>query len=497
MNDIVEDDFEGYTRSAKYQLFALFFFLGVLNHLGTILVMTGGRLLANQLEMGDYVPIYTSVSTVFNLAIRLLNSKLCLKVSYKKRVIIICLTNIFGYLTMFGVLKLHEGPLHDFKELCFVLSFIPCFLLGASYAFGESAMIAYLRLFPKTLIAGWTSGTGVSGCISGLLNFLTQIIGGLSLDVLYLTLTPVGPLYLGLFFWTYKLLKKDDYADMPTDQLIREETTNNPPSQTEEENNAINTDENVINEKERENNQIESKDMDDMNKLNQTMSCSNFKAVMKMCGRTIVNLGIIYFSYFICISCLVIRDCDKIDIPFLPLETNKIETNKTQPNITMEYINMNSMYLKNDTNSDDKEVVTYEKIRKGKFEFINLFFQFGMFTAKTFIKIVRKIQPIEIYTGSIFVITAIYFLEYYFGFLPYWLFPVVNYILGCFSGGTYSGAFYVILHSGKVLPDYKELTVNVATLFNDGGTFLSGLVGYILMNFVVTNKEPHPGEEIK
>ena len=111
--------------------------------------------------------------------------------------------------------------------------------------------------------------------------------------------------------------------------------------------------------------------MDDMNKLNQTMSCGNFKAVMKMCGRTIVNLGIIYFSYFICISCLVIRDCDKIDIPFLPLETNKIETNKTQPNITMEYINMNSMYLKNDTNSDDKEVVTYEKIRKGKFEFIN------------------------------------------------------------------------------------------------------------------------------
>ena len=182
-------------------------------------------------------------------------------------------------------------------------------------------------------------------------------------------MTPVGPLYLGLFFWTYKLLKKDDYADMPTDQLIREETTNNPPSQTEEENNAINTDENVINEKEPENNQIESKDMDDMNKLNQTMSCYNFKAVMKMCGRTIVNLGIIYFSYFICISCLVIRDCDKIDIPFLPLETNEIETNKTQPNITMEYINMNSMYLKNDINSDDKEVVTYEKIRKGKFEF--------------------------------------------------------------------------------------------------------------------------------
>ena len=497
MEDIVEvDEFEGYTRAAKYQLFTLFFFLGVLNHLGTILVMTGARLLANQLEMANLVPIYTSVSTIFNLAIRLLNSKLCLKVSYKKRVFIICFTNVFGYLTMFGVLKLHEGPLNGMNVLCFVLSFIPCFLLGASYAFGESAMIAYLRLFPKTLIAGWTSGTGVSGIISGFLNLLTQLVGGLSLDILYLCLTPVGPLYLLLFFLTYKLLKKDNIEDLPSEQLIREETTNVSPPQTEEEPNAINTEENVINEKEEpEKNQIDSKNMDDMNKLNKTMSCQNFLAVMKMCGRTIVNLGIIYFSYFICISTLVVRDCDKIDIPFLPLETNKITTNKTVEiesfNLSniVETLNFNDNNTKNET-----EEITY--VRKGKYEFVNLFFQLGMFTAKTFIKIVRKIQPIEIFTGSIFGITAIYFLEYYFGFLPYWLFPVVNYILGCFAGGTYSGAFYVILHSGKVDPDYKELTVNIATLFNDSGTFLAGIVGYLLIYYVISDNSPHPGEEI-
>ena len=76
-------------------------------------------------------------------------------------------------------------------------------------------------------------------------------------------------------------------------------------------------------------------------------------------------------------------------------------------------------------------------------------------------------------------------------------FPIVNYILGCFSGGTYSGAFYSILHSGKVIQEYKELTVNIATLFNDLGTFLSGLVGYVLLNFVVYSDEPHPGQEIK
>ena len=486
MEDIIEDEFAGYTKAAKYQLYALFFFLGVLNHLGTILVMTGGRLLAKQLDMIDYVPIYTSVSTIFNLAIRLLNSKFCLKVSYKKRVIIICLLNVFGYASMFGVLKLHEGPLHDMKEICFILSFIPCFLLGASYAFGESAMIAYLRLFPKTLIGGWSSGTGVSGIISGSLNFLTQLFGSFSLDILYLVLTPVGPLYIIFFFWTYKLLKKD--LDIPSGEIIRDTSVNtSSQNEKEDENNAINTEENLVDDKgeteEEQKSQVDSTNVDDVNKLNKTMSCENFKAVMKMCGRTIINLGIIYFSYFICISCLVIRDCDKIDIPFLPLEDIKNGT-------------INTTYYKNET-TNETEIITYEKYRKGKFEFINLFFQFGMFTAKTLIKLVRKIKPIEIFTGSIFGITAIYFVQYYTGFMPYWAFPIVNYILGCFSGGTYSGAFYSILHSGKVIQEYKELTVNIATLFNDLGTFLSGLVGYVLLNFVVYSDEPHPGQEIK
>ena len=80
------DDFLGYSKAAKYQLFALFFFLGIINHLGTILVMTGGRLLAYELNMKDYVTIYTSVATVFSVFTRIINSKLCLKVSYKKRV---------------------------------------------------------------------------------------------------------------------------------------------------------------------------------------------------------------------------------------------------------------------------------------------------------------------------------------------------------------------------------------------------------------------------
>lgn len=466
-----KDDFEGYSTSAKIQLFGLFFFIGILNHLGTILVMTGGRLLTIELNMKPYVTIYTSVATIFSIFTRMVNSKLCLKVSYKKRVLIICFWMMLGYLSMFLVLTMHETILNDYNALCFVLSFVPCFFLGSSYAFGESAMIAYLRLFPKTLIAGWSSGTGVSGIISGGLNLLTQLLNGLSLKFLYLILTPVGPIYLFLFLWTFKLLKKDknslvDEIEQEDLEKITEENKEKEGEAGEESNKEKS--ENKTNENSEDNNKKEieefanEKTMEDMNKQNKTMNCTNFMAVMKMCGRVIINLGFIYFTQFVCVNSLVIRNSNKIDIPFLPLSLN-----------------------------DKSEIV-----RKGKFEFVNMFFQFGMFTSKTFIKLVRRIQPIEIYTIAITTITILYFMEYYSGFLPWWCFPILNYILGFFSGGTYAGGFYVILHSGQVLLDYKELTVNIATIFNDTGTFLSGLVGYWLMNFVIDSDEAFPGQEI-
>ena len=433
--------------------------------------MTGGRLLTIELNMKPYVTIYTSVATIFSIFTRMVNSKLCLKVSYKKRVLIICFWMMLGYLSMFLVLTMHETILNDYNALCFVLSFVPCFFLGSSYAFGESAMIAYLRLFPKTLIGGWSSGTGVSGIISGGLNLLTQLLNGLSLKFLYLILTPVGPIYLFLFLWTFKLLKKDknSLVDEIEQEDLEKITEENKEKEGEsgEENNKEKS-ENKTNENSEDNNKKEieefanEKTMEDMNKQNKTMNCTNFMAVMKMCGRVIINLGFIYFTQFVCVNSLVIRNSNKIDIPFLPLSLN-----------------------------DKSEIV-----RKGKFEFVNMFFQFGMFTSKTFIKLVRRIQPIEIYTIAITTITILYFMEYYSGFLPWWCFPILNYILGFFSGGTYAGGFYVILHSGQVLLDYKELTVNIATIFNDTGTFLSGLVGYWLMNFVIDSDEAFPGQEI-
>jgi hypothetical protein len=477
-----DDDFRGYSRTSKYLLFFLFFWLGIINHLGTILVMNGGRLLAFELNMSEYLQIYTSVATIFSILTRVINSKLCLKVSYKKRIFILSFWMMAGYLSMYAILELHSTVLKGKKEydtLCFILSFIPCFFLGSSYAFGEAAIIAYLRMFPKTLIAGWSSGTGLSGLISGCLNLTTQLVDGFSLKYLYLVLFPIGFVYLFLFICTFRILKAQERKIEREERLSRAHMsimrdssvspTNNLAQQSQEEiGETVEEPKDgkmelvVENESEDPNKQktADDKEMEDMNKANQVISCENFRRVMNMVGRVIINLGLIYFLQFFCTNTLIVIACNQKDIGFLPEGCSE----------------------------------SGKKFRRGKYEFINLFYQIGMFLSKTFIKIVRRIQPIEVYTIAILVINILYIIEYFGGFIPWGVYIPVGLILGFFSGGTYAGGFYTILNSDQVQKNFKELTVNIATIFNDTGTFLSGIIGYVFYNYVLTTTYPDMGK---
>lgn len=136
-----ENEFLGVPKQVKFQLFLIFFLMGIINHLGNILVLTGGRILAYELKLKDFVTLYTSSSSLFAVLTRTINSRLFIKVSYKKRMVIICGLMLGGYLSMFGVFQLFEGPLKNHNILCFVLTFIPSFCLGSAYAFGEGAVL--------------------------------------------------------------------------------------------------------------------------------------------------------------------------------------------------------------------------------------------------------------------------------------------------------------------------------------------------------------------
>ena len=462
-----EDDFKGYTRRSKLLLFLFFFCLGIINHLGTILVMNGGRLLAIELGQKDYLQFYTIGSIVFAILTRLVNSKLCLKISYKKRIYFLCVWFMLGYLSMFIILQLNDTYLKDSGGLCFVLSFIPCFFLGSSYAFGETAMLSYLRLFPKTLIAGWSSGTGISGIISALLNLSSQMSDGFSLKYLYLILFPVGIIYLVLFMLTFRILKeqerkiqREEETSKPNMALIRED------NEKKEETNTGEDEENMekmeiqkpvdIPQDEEAIKREEDKEMEEMNKANQTMSLENFKKVMQMAGRIIFNLGGIYFLSFFCNNTLIVTVCDQRDIEFLPLGC-----------------------------SDSHKVY-----RRGKYEFISLFYQIGMFLSKTFIKVVRRIRPIEVYTITIAVINLIYIIEKAAMFMHWGVYIPLGLIFGFFAGGTYAMGFYTILNSYKIKQNFKELTINIAAVFNDSGTLLSCIIGWLFYKYVFNPNYP-------
>ena len=460
-----EDDFKGYTRRSKLLLFLYFFCLGIINHLGTILVMNGGRLLAIELNMKAYLQFYTMGSIVSAILTRLVNSKFCLKISYKKRIYFLCVWFMLGYLSMFIILQLQETYLKTYDGLCFGLSFIPCFFLGSSYAFGEAAMLSYLRLFPKTLIAGWSSGTGISGIISALLNLSSQMSDGFSLKYLYLILFPVGIIYLVLFMLTFRILKeqerkiqREEETSKPNMALIRED------NEKKEETNTGEDEENIekmeiqkpvdIPQDEEAIKREEDKEIEEMNKANQTMSLENFKKVMQMAGRIIFNLGGIYFLQFFCNNTLIVTVCDERDIEFLPLGC-----------------------------SDSHKVY-----RRGKYEFISLFYQIGMFLSKTFIKVVRRIRPIEVYTITIAVINLIYIIEKAAMFMHWGVYIPLGLIFGFFAGGTYAMGFYTILNSYKIKQNFKELTINIAAVFNDSGTLLSCIIGWLFYNYVF---KPH------
>ena len=443
--DIEQDKEEKkYTSKMKRKLNLFFFSIGIINHLGTTLVLTGGRILAKELNMYDYLYFYTSASTICNIITRLVNSRYLVHVPYKKRVIFLVFWMGGGYFLMYLILTGHEKKIIEGNKanvIFFLLSFIPSLILGSSYALGESAIIAYLNKFPKKLVGGFSSGTGLSGLISASLNLSTQLIKDFKIKNLYLYLSAIGILYFYFFYLTEKVYEEVNGPKEKIGALLIEESNNS--------NENIIDDLNKSEVEDNEKNLLKSKNDTDKNK---PMSFENIKHVLKCVGRIIFNLFFIYFTQFYTLNGLLIRIMDRIDVHLLPIQCSKSE---------------NGLYE-----------------RKGKYEFMCLFFQIGMFAAKSMLFIAKKIKPIEILSGTIFGILIFYIFEYFYHFTDYYIFFPIILILGFTAGSTYVAAFYNILSNENLGEEYKDVAVNCATIANDTGTFLCGIIGYITMDTI-------------
>ena len=434
-----------YTKSMKMRLMIYFFFLGIINHLGTILVMTGGRILSYELNLSSWMYFYTSASTLFNILTRFINSRYLVHISYKIRITFLCFWMCSGYLIMSLVLISYEKKYISNNKICFFLSLIPSFILGTSYALGESAILAYLSTFPKNLVGGFSSGTGLSGLFSASLNFASQYYPNLRPKALYLFLAPLGPIYLFLFLLTERIQMEANFGKKyQFEKLNTEEVNNNNNNDNENSDNNNN------------NNNTDNNDENDNTNKNKPMNVENFKHVMNCIKRIILNLFLIYLSQFYCLNGMFVKNSARTDIGFLPIQCSR-----------------------------EKNGHTY---RSGKYEFLILFYQIGMFTSKSMLFIVKKIQPIEIFLFSILSILFFFIMDYFFYFVDYYFFIPLLFELGFLGGGTYVAAFYSILSNKELGLEYKDISVNCATIANDFGTFLSGIIGYLINNSIFKNE---------
>jgi battenin len=157
------------------------------------------------------------------------------------------------------------------KTTAFFLSMIPSFIMGSGSAFGESTMLGYFRNFPKDLVVGFSSGTGLAGVVGALLTFLFKFFD-IHSEILYLAVSPLSILY----FFSFWAIEKLNVRKIEVSPLTSTKTL----SKTEPY-------------------QISHHDVD----TNEHLTCENFKRAFMKGKRFILNLALVYFLEYVILSC--------------------------------------------------------------------------------------------------------------------------------------------------------------------------------------------------
>lgn len=418
--DVAKDN-SSYPAKFKYGFWFLFFFMGLINNIGTVLILSGAQRLSREMGMNSLMGLYPIATIICSSAARLFNSKFLINISHKKRIIFLSFYLFTAYIALFVILRLFKGTT-EHQTLGFCLTLIPSFIIGTGYAFGESTILGYLKAFPKDLVGGWSSGTGLSGLIGACLNLVCKSVN-IDLQYLYIGTSP-APLFYFVLFIIVENLKKDYDKEIANGNILG---PLQPDQVAPSENNETSKDE------ESQNQSTETK--------NKEMSFSNLSAAFGAGYHIILNLGFVYFLEFTALNSISERITHKPDLKH-------------------------------------KDINIYEAFC--------MCYNIGVFVSRSSLPLVRKIKKAWIFSVCQIVNFTILVLDFYFNILQdyYIRFPMLL-ELGFFGGGAYAACFYHILNSTVIPQDLKELCVNIATICNDTGTLFSGIATIIVSNFIM------------
>lgn len=426
----------------KVSFLVVFFMTGITNHLGTVLILTGSRNLCVELGKENFMGFYTIATIICSSVTRIVNSRVFIRVSYQKRIFFLSFYLFSAYILLFLTLHFNQQDTeHKYTNLFFVLSLLSSFIMGTGYAFGESTMLGYLKLYPKFLVGGWSSGTGMASLTGAILNLIARYkksqSQGFDLKYIYLFVSPICLCYILFFLAASKLKETYDRLQKThpgLKQFVHKDRPIEPASATE----GLQTTEEQVEEQTQE--EIAQKALE----KNKPLSIANLKQAYIYAFRLITNLGAVYFFEFTTLNGLVER--------------------VTRAGIV----------------KADNPIFTY-------YEALVICYQIGAFIARSALPLVKHVTIVEIFT--IFQATNLVFwiLEYYLEITHiYGILAVTLVVLGFVAGGSYAACFYFMLNDPREeFEPYKELAVNMTTISNDLGTLGSGLMVLLLHNFIM------------
>ena len=416
--------------SKKKVIFFCFAFIGLVNNLGFVLIITSAQQFSSKLNDDKLIAFYPLGLIIFDSLSRFANSRFFITISYFKRILGLSIYFCFGYLFLFVILSIIDNSDNFNQKLAFSLTLIPAIIMGTGQAFGEATILGYIRTFPKDYVSGWSSGTGFAGIFGATLSLLFKLIKeNLDLKYLYLIISPITALFFLAFYTTFKIKKNIDYKI----KLEKEKNLENTDI-TSDKKDSINLEEDGSD---------YNKEATDVSK-NKKMSLKNFIMGFKYGKRYILNMFIVYFlEYTVCSGF-----CERANY--------------------FGYINSKGMFFE-----------------KAQYETFLLCYQIGVFISRSSLFIFKYLTFVELLNIFQFINFIFWLFEAIKGFASnQWLCFFTLILLGLCGGGVYVGCFYFILNDNKILPEYKELCLNIGTIFVDSGVLLSSIVCIIVDNIL-------------
>ena len=416
-----------YKRRKKIIYFC-FGFIGLFNNLGFVLIITSAQQFSSKLNDDKLIAFYPLALIIFDFFSRFINSKFCITISYFKRVLGLSIYFCFGYFLLFIILTIIDNK-NDFNQkIAFILTLIPSIIMGTGQAFGEVTFLGYIRTFHENYVSGWSSGTGLAGIVGALLSIIFKLLNEkFNLKNLYLILSLVTALFFFAFYITFKVKKNIDYI-----YEIENDKSNG--------NNYSNKIELEI----RESKYDKYDNTPNSASNNKRMTLKNFFIVFKYGKRYILNMFIVYFlEYTVCSGF-----CERSNY--------------------FKYIDSKNMFFE-----------------KAQYEIFLLFYQLGVFISRSSLFIFKYLNFVELLNIFQLINFIFWLIEATMGIISnQWFCFFTLFLLGLCGGGVYVGCFYFILNDNRIPPEYKELCLNICTIFIDLGVLLSSIICIIFDNYI-------------